>query len=82
MRRLRRNVVSVITSENYHELVALAQYLRENADVDGHYFEVVRGEIPDPKLKALTSEVFDLKPTSTILRDSVKSGRWRRFRNC
>jgi len=54
--RLRRNVVSVITSENYHELVALAQYLRENADLDGQYFEVVRGEIPDPKLKALTSE--------------------------
>jgi Fe-coproporphyrin III synthase len=56
IRRLRRNVVSVITSENYHELVALARQLMENEDVNGHYFEVVRGEIPDPKLKALTSE--------------------------
>ena len=33
-------------------------------------------------MEEITSEVFDLKPTSTILRDSVKSGRWRRFRNC
>ena len=56
IRRLRRNVVSVITSENYQELVALAQHLMENADVDGHYFEVIRGEVPDPTLKALTRD--------------------------
>ncbi len=46
MRRLRQNVVSVITRENYRELVALGLYLLESADLDGHYFEVVRGPMP------------------------------------
>jgi MoaA/NifB/PqqE/SkfB family radical SAM enzyme len=55
-RRLRRNVVTVITSENYQELVTLGRYLMEKTDIDGHYFEVVRGEVPDPTLKALTTQ--------------------------
>lgn len=56
VRRLRRNVVSVITSENVAEIEALAVYLRENAEIDGQYFEVVRGQAPDLTLKALTRE--------------------------
>ena len=55
IRRLRRNVVTVITSENYAELVTLGRYMMENTDIDGHYFEVVRGHVPDPQLKALTT---------------------------
>lgn len=61
MRRLRRNVLTVITSENYGEICQLAEYLLEHAEIDGHYFEVVRGVTPDPSLKRLTREsVADL----------------------
>lgn len=54
--KLRRNVLTVITRENFHEIEDLAQYLRDEAEIDGQYFEVVRGEAPDPSLKILTRE--------------------------
>ena len=54
VRRLRRNVLSVITREGYDEIVRLGRYLLENAEIDGHYFEVVRGQVPDITLKNLT----------------------------
>ena len=56
IRRLRRNVLTVITRENYDEVVRLAEYLRDSAAIDGHYFEIVRGAAPDPSLKILTRE--------------------------
>ena len=67
VRRLRRNVVSVITSENYRELVELGTRILSLGEgsgeeqAQGHYFEVVRGEAPDGSLKALAlSDVRDL----------------------
>jgi MoaA/NifB/PqqE/SkfB family radical SAM enzyme len=56
IRRLRRNVATVITRENYEEIVSLGLHLLENADIDGQYFEVIRGVTPDPSLKALTRD--------------------------
>jgi MoaA/NifB/PqqE/SkfB family radical SAM enzyme len=56
VKRLRRNVLTVITSENQDEIVPLGDYLREHTGIDGHYFEVVRGVAPDPSLKAITRE--------------------------
>lgn len=56
VRRIRRNVVSVITSENYQELVELGLHLAESANASGHYFEVVRGATPDPGMKRLTRQ--------------------------
>jgi MoaA/NifB/PqqE/SkfB family radical SAM enzyme len=56
IRRLRRNVLSVITRENYSEIEQLGVYLKEHTEIDGHYFEVVRGAAPDPSLKILTRE--------------------------
>ncbi len=53
VRRLRRNVVSCITAENYRELVALGLKMMSDADVDGHYFEIIRGNPMDPDLKRL-----------------------------
>lgn len=53
VRRLRRNVLTVITRENYQEVERLALQIQQEA-VDGHYFEVVRGAAPDPSLKVLT----------------------------
>jgi MoaA/NifB/PqqE/SkfB family radical SAM enzyme len=54
VRRLRRNVLTVITRENYHEIVRLGLYLTEHSEIDGQYFEVVRGQAPDPSLKNLS----------------------------
>jgi MoaA/NifB/PqqE/SkfB family radical SAM enzyme len=60
-RGLRRNVVTVITRENYHEIIRLGLHLMENGKHDGQYFEVMRGEAPDPGLKKMTAgEVRDL----------------------
>lgn len=56
VRRLRRNVLSVITRENYGELVELGLRLAERGGIDGHYFEVVRGATPDPGVKGMTRE--------------------------
>ncbi len=56
-RKIRRNVVSVITRENYDEIVRLGIHMLEETHADGHYFEVVRGQsMPDPSLKQLTRE--------------------------
>ena len=54
--RLRRNVLTVITRENYDEVEELGRYLKEHAEIDGQYFETVRGQMPDPSLKLLTRE--------------------------
>lgn len=56
--RLRRNALTIVTSENYNEIEALAQYLKDNVELDGHYFEAVRGQTPDPSLKTLTSDAL------------------------
>jgi len=56
IRRLRRNAVTVITRENHEEIERLAEFLKNEADVDGQYFEVVRGVAPDPSLKTFSRE--------------------------
>lgn len=53
-RKVRLNVVSVITRENYGEILRLGLHMLENAEADGHYFEAVRGQAPDPSLKQMS----------------------------
>jgi len=61
IRRLRRNVLSVITRENFREIEQLGTHLKGNYEIDGQYFEVIRGQAPDLTLKNLTREtVTDL----------------------
>ncbi|HZR32760.1 MAG TPA: radical SAM protein [Terriglobales bacterium] len=55
-RRLRRNVATCITSENYRELVELGLELMRESDLDGQYFEIVRGDPLDPSLKQVPRE--------------------------
>ena len=55
-RRLRRNVATCITRENYDELVELGLQLMRESDVDGQYFEVIRGDPMDPELKKLSRQ--------------------------
>ena len=53
VRRLRRNVVSCVTRDNYRELVELGRKLMREADLDGHYCEIIRGDPMDPDLKRI-----------------------------
>ena len=55
-RRVRRNVVSCITAENYKELVALGLKMLGETHSDGHYFEIIRGNPMDPELKKIPLE--------------------------
>ncbi len=50
---IRLHVNSVATSENVDELEELGWWLVDQADLDGHYFQVIRGEAKDPALKRL-----------------------------
>ena len=60
-RRLRRNVVTCVTAENYRELVDLGLKMMRDSDADGHYFEIIRGNPMDPALKQLPpDELRDL----------------------
>ncbi len=42
--RFRLNVNTVVCSENYTEIEQLSDYLWENFHLDGHYFNIIRGE--------------------------------------
>ncbi len=56
VRRLRRNVVTCVTAENYRELVELGVKMMRETHSDGHYFEVVRGDPVDPALKRIAPQ--------------------------
>jgi MoaA/NifB/PqqE/SkfB family radical SAM enzyme len=56
VRRVRRNVVSCVTTENYRELVELGRQMMRDSNPDGHYFEIVRGNPMDPALKRIPHE--------------------------
>ncbi len=51
--RLRLNVNTVICAENFDRVIEIAEFVRANCAVDGHYFNVIRGEAKDASLKAL-----------------------------
>jgi MoaA/NifB/PqqE/SkfB family radical SAM enzyme len=42
--RFRLNVNTVVCSENYAEIERLADFMFENYKLDGHYFNIIRGE--------------------------------------
>jgi MoaA/NifB/PqqE/SkfB family radical SAM enzyme len=42
--RFRLNVNTVVCAENYSEIEKLSEYLWENFRLDGHYFNIIRGE--------------------------------------
>ena len=49
-------VNSVITSENRTEVVPLGQYFSETHDLDGHYFQIIRGDPKDQTLQTVKAE--------------------------
>jgi len=65
--RLRLHVNSVVCRENLTEMVPLGEMMRERYDLDGHYFQVIRGEPMDPGLlevhkESLTQLYEELQP--------------------
>lgn len=51
-------VNSVICADNYDEVVPFAEYIRDEKLADGHYFEVVRGDPPDLRIRAVPPDVL------------------------
>jgi MoaA/NifB/PqqE/SkfB family radical SAM enzyme len=46
-------VNSVITQENQDQMVNLGYFFEKNSDLDGHYFQIIRGDPMDPNLQAV-----------------------------
>ena len=47
---------SVITVENQDNIIELGRSFRKRPEVDGHYFQIIRGNPMDPNLKTVSSE--------------------------
>ncbi|HEY0407659.1 MAG TPA: radical SAM protein, partial [Pyrinomonadaceae bacterium] len=57
--RFRLNVNTVVCAENYTEIEKLADYLWENFQLDGHYFNIVRGEtLVGEEIKLVPPEIL------------------------
>ena len=54
-------VNSVITQENRNEIIPLGHYFKQTRDLDGHYFQIIRGEPKDQSLQVV--EPRDLQQT-------------------
>ena len=53
---LRVNINTVICAENFEHVLEIADFVKEHCEVDGHYFNIIRGNAPDPALKQLPTE--------------------------
>jgi len=53
---LRVNVNTVICVENFDSVLDIAEFVRNNCHVDGHYFNIIRGDALDPNLKRIPTE--------------------------
>jgi MoaA/NifB/PqqE/SkfB family radical SAM enzyme len=49
-------VNTVITQENKNEVTKLGEYFKKNCDLDGHYFQIIRGDPKDPSLQAVSTK--------------------------
>lgn len=55
-RRLEVHINTVLTRDNLDEVHALAEWVFSERLVDGHYFNLIRGNAKDPELKNVTRE--------------------------
>lgn len=51
--RLRVNINTVICSENFDQVMAIAEFVKTHCGVDGHYFNIIRGDAKDSSLKRI-----------------------------
>ena len=54
--RLRVNVNTVICAENFEHVLEIADFVKQNCRVDGHYFNIIRGNALDANLKRVPAE--------------------------
>ncbi len=52
----RVNVNTVICAENFDCVLDIAEFVRKNCEVDGHYFNIIRGNAKEPALKKIPVE--------------------------
>ncbi len=57
--RLRLHANSVVCRENLGEMVPLGELLRDRFDLDGHYFQIIRGAPMDPGLLEVHKESLE-----------------------
>jgi Fe-coproporphyrin III synthase len=57
--RLRLHVNSVVCRANLEEMVPLGEMVRDRFDLDGHYFQIIRGEPMDPGLLEVHKESLE-----------------------
>ncbi|HET7099833.1 MAG TPA: radical SAM protein [Terriglobia bacterium] len=53
---LRVNINTVICAENFDSVQDIARFVRQNCRVDGHYFNIIRGNAKDPSLQRISTE--------------------------
>jgi len=53
---LRVNINTVICAENFDSVLDIADFVKQNCRVDGHYFNIIRGNAPEPGLKRIPTE--------------------------
>jgi MoaA/NifB/PqqE/SkfB family radical SAM enzyme len=53
---LRVNINTVICTENFDSVLEIAEFVKKHCRVDGHYFNIIRGNALDPNLKRLPTE--------------------------
>src|SRR5439155_6632738 len=54
--RLRVNINTVICAENFEHVLDIAEFVKTNCQVDGHYFNVIRGNAKEAGLKSIPTE--------------------------
>lgn len=52
-------VNSTICRENYLELIKLGHYILDEFEIDGHYFQIIRGDVMDSDLKSIPPEFLE-----------------------
>ncbi len=53
---LRVNANTVICAENFDQILAIADFVKNHCVVDGHYFNIIRGNAKEPGLKKVPAE--------------------------
>jgi MoaA/NifB/PqqE/SkfB family radical SAM enzyme len=56
---LRVNVNTVICAENFESVLDIAEFVKKKCRVDGHYFNIIRGNALDPELKRIPTDRLD-----------------------
>jgi Fe-coproporphyrin III synthase len=57
-RRLEVHINTVITRDNLDEILPMSEWIFAEKLVDGHYFNLIRGNAKDPGLKVLSKEML------------------------